>query len=1223
MNHLTLRVAWHDNRWNGEVCRCASENAFCIALKRTRANRRDAQEDGLAGTHFSEIGPVQMPPCAEESGAFMSDRPWPRVIEHPYQKWDTTAATHSHLRPTPITIPEYSTCAIPFAWLLRQNADEVEARFVERAPGDVDPPVDLAWVFGRTRQEWILEKFFASLTPQESLGFFYTKEGQPISDSIRRLVVGVGRLTRIHGQVELAAEGSKRSFPMWDRIVEHSIRPAGDDGFLLPYHDYLAATGDPQEDARRAELLQEIAVVPEQAHTRDFSYFSELTSPDVALSTLARCLEAVRRVIQHGIAAGPWEAREHWLNDQIAAAWEDRGAFPGLGSALEALGMPMGTAFARDLLVAGEIAPDDDPWPVVDAVLRGDHAPPHGAYEPALSAARNTWVALPDERRRLVQLLSRFALTRDQATRWFNPADRREVTDVSIPDNQILANPYVIAEHDLAESGKPAISLGVVDRGLLGRQNAAHGPTRPVESSYDGRRICAALVAVLRRAAEQGDSLLSVTEALERFEDLDLAPPCAIPPDWLPANTSALEKSIQQLALPGSDANDGGEPEAIACVQLTAVTKRERNLARILVSRAERELPSLSADWEQLLRASIGEAFNPSDARHVDALAEQEHALERITTRKLSMLVGRAGTGKTSILGALVRCKPLADEGILLLAPTGKARVRLQRATGRDARTIAQFLYGLERYDGARQRPRFEGKQRYRKEKTVVIDECSMLTMDDLYAVLQALDTGHVQRIILVGDPNQLPPIGVGRPFADFAAVLDAAATVDPSDELSALPAEALARLTVEVRMREDRPSDTLRLAAWFTNEPQPQDADQVLSDLELGKEFNDLDIVFWSTPDELHDRLLEQFQSRLGVSGPDDVQGFNAALGIDGGMVPFDQPDGVERFQILAPVRMHAHGVIDLNRWIQHTFRKREYWIPVLGEERIGVKDKVIQLRNQTRGAYDWTVRERTEDYFANGEVGVVAKHRNSWFDVLFAGRPNLTTGYRGGREFSESDWVLELAYALTVHKAQGSDFDTVFVVLPKESRMLSRELLYTALTRARDRMVLLIQGDDATMLYDFTRPERSETMRRNTNLVSPSIRARRAEVPYAEYLIHRATDGTMLRSKSELVIANMLADLEIPYEYERPLRGEIVAGTIRPDFSFETPAGDVIVWEHLGMLGAQSYRDAWNWKLSWYKENGYEEGRNLFTTRDRENGGLHSDDIIDVVEKIADVIG
>ena len=125
------------------------------------------------------------------------------------------------------------------------------------------------------------------------------------------------------------------------------------------------------------------------------------------------------------------------------------------------------------------------------------------------------------------------------------------------------------------------------------------------------------------------------------------------------------------------------------------------------------------------------------------------------------------------MLGALVRCKEIAADGVLLLAPTGKARVRLQRATDHEASTIAQFLYRLGRYDGARQRVLFSGPETYRKEKTVVIDECSMLTMDDLYAVLRALDLGHVARLILVGDPNQLPPIGVGRPFADLVGVLD------------------------------------------------------------------------------------------------------------------------------------------------------------------------------------------------------------------------------------------------------------------------------------------------------------------------------------------------------------------------------------------------------------------------------------------------------------------
>ena len=127
------------------------------------------------------------------------------------------------------------------------------------------------------------------------------------------------------------------------------------------------------------------------------------------------------------------------------------------------------------------------------------------------------------------------------------------------------------------------------------------------------------------------------------------------------------------------------------------------------------------------------------------------------------------------MLGALLRSRKLAQDGVLFLAPTGKARVRITKATaGAEAMTVAQFLWRNGRYDGVRQRPLFEGKDQHRKERTVVIDECSMLTMDDLLAVLLALDLGHVERLVLVGDPNQLPPIGVGRPFADLVARLDA-----------------------------------------------------------------------------------------------------------------------------------------------------------------------------------------------------------------------------------------------------------------------------------------------------------------------------------------------------------------------------------------------------------------------------------------------------------------
>ena len=192
------------------------------------------------------------------------------------------------------------------------------------------------------------------------------------------------------------------------------------------------------------------------------------------------------------------------------------------------------------------------------------------------------------------------------------------------------------------------------------------------------------------------------------------------------------------------------------------------------------------------------------------------------------------------------------------------------------------------------------------------------------------------------------------------------------------------------------------------------------------------------------------------------------------------------------------------------------------------------------------------------------------------------------------------------------------VFVVLPKRTRLLSRELLYTALTRAQQHLVLLIEGSDASGLYDLTRPERSETARRNTNMFSAAVREQADDVPYAAYLVHRAPNGVMVRSKSELAIAIHLFDVGLQYVYERPLEGTVSPGRLRPDFSFVTDAGDVLVWEHLGMLNRDDYRRGWQWKLAWYENNGYRVGENLFTTQDDERGGLDSGPIQETAARI-----
>jgi hypothetical protein len=1218
MLHLTQRVAWHDRRWDGAVCDRPGENSFCLALDRIRAQRDDEAENARAGTHWSDLPTAELPPCRAEAGAFMSSREWTRLIGHPYQNQKSTRDTHGHLQPTLIEASAYSTFAVPFSSLMRGKQGEIAERSPEMLPEDREPPFPTNWVFGSLRQEALLERFFQRLKNDSSLVFFYTKEGHPVGETINRLVVGVGRVTKVGPQLYYDRPPDKPAYPIWDREIRHSIRPNGKDGFLLPYHAYLASTGDPEEDTRRQALLREIAVIPDREHTRVFSYFSEHASADVALSVLVNCLNSVRRIREHGIAEGAWEPREDWLNEQIARTWTDRGAFPGLGSALEALGMRMGTALALEMIGTGRIFQDADPWPLVDSLLRGETEPPQAAYAADLEAVRGTWAKLTDERRALLELLSRFDLDPDQAKRWFDQSRRAKAAAESITDREVLENPYRVAECDLGATDKPAITIGAIDRGLFPDDTVAVKCPVPdrsrVESPTDRRRVRGAIVSILRSASDRGDSLLSTVEALTRMEKLDFARPCVVPLDWFPGNGEFLESVVEQaeVEVPGPDPEVS---QQLSTLQLSTHADTEQRLARILLKRAAKSLPSVGAEkWRDLLVKSIsssGAEIDLDDSRHIDALAEQERALEMITTRRLGVLVGRAGTGKTSVLGALVRCKEIAHDGVLLLAPTGKARVRVQRATGREASTIAQFLYRLGRYDGTRQRPLFQGTETHRKEKTVVIDECSMLTMDDFYAVLRALDLGHVERLILVGDPNQLPPIGVGRPFADLVGVLD-----EPSSEDERTATVVMSRLTVEVRTALGGPSDALRLAAWFTNEPQPKDADRVISDLELGGTFKDLEIVTWKTPDDLRRSIGEQLQRHLGLEGPTDVGGFDRALGLDEkGWIPFDDPDGVEGFQILSPVRMHPYGVRALNRWLQATFRAGSNWRKAMGEEQIGRKDKVIQLRNQKKNAWSPQGGEQ-EEYLANGEIGTVAQMEGKWLKVVFAGRPGVTFSYTASRSEQPS---LELAYALSVHKAQGSDFGVVFFILP-ETQMLSRELLYTGLTRAKDKLVLLVEGDDVSTLYDLTLPTRSETARRNTNLFRSVVRDEAEAAPFAEHLIHRVSDGRMVRSKSELAVAIELQRLGMwdRCVYERRLEGTVAPGRLRPDFSFVDAAGDVIVWEHLGMLDKESYRKSWEWKLGWYEKNGFALGENLFTTEDDPSGGLDQEQLTKVAKEI-----
>ena len=198
-----------------------------------------------------------------------------------------------------------------------------------------------------------------------------------------------------------------------------------------------------------------------------------------------------------------------------------------------------------------------------------------------------------------------------------------------------------------------------------------------------------------------------------------------------------------------------------------------------------------------------------------------------------------------------------------------------------------------------------------------------------------------------------------------------------------------------------------------------------------------------------------------------------------------------------------------------------------------------------------------------------------------------------------------LELAYVISVHKAQGSGFERVYFVVPKsKTALLSRELFYTGVTRVSRHCTILTE-EDVSPLLSRRRLEKPHLIGINSSLFS--FRPVPDELQnmrgwYEEGKIHRTLADYMVASKSEVIIADMLFDRDIPFRYEVPLYAP--DGTFYlPDF-IVTWRGEEWYWEHLGMLDDEGYSNHWDTKKAWY--NKFFPGR-LVTTE--ESGNLSKD--------------
>lgn len=1138
--HLSARLTWHDSGWNGRLCQNPTQNTYCVAKEEIREAKDDEFEQQHADDQVIDIPLDSLPPCAREIGTF-SPEPTHVLHHDPLESrgLDTTAEG----------LPPYSFCTTPFEEMFSSDPDRTWVK-----PERVEEQKDR------------LETFFDEFKEEASLVFFYAKDGHPLYDDGRRVLVGVSRITEV---------ADLRTFrnadpPIWPRRITHGYPT---EGVRLPYQEYLD----------RGHDLENIRCeIPSEA-TDSFSYVAHHVTDDIAVGILEYLLEALQGVHRDGYIDGDWEAKIDWVERILDETWEKRGLHPGLGSVLEQLEFGNGRLYQRRVL-SRLTANDENPLEHVEEVLIDEVSlrEPDLFPEHEILAARSKWRSLSDDRRALLRTLSGFDLQPSQVTRVM-AAMGSEDHDITASIEDLQANLYLLAEQDRGGPDSEPISFGTIDRGLFQTQLEGMPPgfmRQQIAHSDDKRRVRALLRNVIEGALDAGDTVLAISEAATRAER-HLAEERQCSPN-IRAILNEVDFYREALVV-----DEDTEPVSVA---LPRAREREEVIASSVRSLAGQTVDSYDVDWGDLLETTLDEIDAPTldPAIEQAARAEKTDALNTLASGRFSVLKGSAGTGKTTVVRTLLDGIRVGEgrRRALLLALTGKARVQLERTTGGECQTIHQFLMQHDWIEGETYRLRDEGGEKVGAH-TVIVDEASMVPSDIMATLFRALDLEQVKRLILIGDPNQLPPIGPGRPFFDVIRWLE--------DEYP----EHITELSQQVRYTASD-GQARQLAEVYAGERDEVD-DEILSRIARKDLSGDLNVLYWDDYDELNAALDKALQEILEGQAPSDEKtAFDRSFGYNGG------PNNAESWQILTPTRINPYGTQAINRRLQHRYRQEQVQssdTPAFGDERLVKGDKVIQTKNE----YRWTPNDTDDVYVANGEIGIITETKSKRYkadnmQVQFTTQEQDL--YYWGNDVR--DGKLELAYGLTVHKAQGSEFDQVILALPHDAPTLSRELLYTALTRYKENLTLLIEAD-ISKLVELRKPLHSEIRRRSTNLLEPSIRGDEQHFP--ENLIHRTRRGELVRSKSEVIVANMLDSLDLSYEYEKQLAAPDDESDYRlPDFTVYHQ-GEEYYWEHLGLLNDPTYQQDWERKKEWYEETGYAE--RLIVSQDDLEGAIDAQEI------------